>query len=273
MTEIDETFASLDEWQAWTAEPSNAALMASPLPIANHIITTGFTEPLTGRRYDPQSIVPHEANLREGLVAGGMNSRMRAVLALIEEKVGQRYHHEVRIFGAEAVTPFALIMRGIFCKYLGAEYAKDEAAKRAMFPVQHQDLTELSLPAETFDLVTTNEVLEHVPNPDAALREIARILVPGGWHVGTFPFAFNWATGDVRAQMIHGRIVHLKPEERHGNPVDPEGGSLVFETPGWDIVDRAKKAGFSKAHMRFVASGSKGYVTNSLGVFVFCAQR
>ena len=273
MIEIDETFSSLSEWQSWAAEASNAPLVASPSPVTQHIIANGFTEPLTGRRYEPQSISPHEANLREGLVAGGMNSRMRAVLALIEEKVGQRYPHDVRIFGAEAVTPFALILRGVFCKYLGAEYAKNEAAKRALYPIPHQDLTALSLPAATFDLVTTNEVLEHVPSPDAALREIARILVPGGWHVGTFPFAFNWDTGDVRAKMVRGNIVHLKPEERHGNPVDPDGGSLVFEIPGWDILGRARKAGFSKAHMRFVASGSRGYVTSTLGVFVFCAQR
>ncbi len=272
MIEINETFATITEWQSWST--ANASLLQRQAELGNQVAANGFTEPLTGRHFGTADIFPYEGNWREGLVAGGMNSRMRAVLALIEEKVRDRYRHDVRIFGAEAVTPFALLLRGLFCRYLGSEYAKDEAAKAALFPIQHQDLENLTLPTASFDLVTTNEVLEHVPNLDAALRELARVLVPSGWHVGTFPFAYNWPIGDVRARVVNGCVVNLKPEERHGNPVDPDGGSLVFETPGWDIVERAKSAGFSEAHMRFVASSSRGYLTrDTIGVFVFCARK
>lgn len=272
MIELDEKFSTMAEWQSWSA--TNASTIQQQAEIGNQIVAGGFTEPLTGRRFATGDIFPHEGNWREGIVAGGLNSRMRAVLAVLNEKIGDRPRHEVRIFGAEAVTSFALLLRGHFSKYLGSEFAKDEAAKTALFPIQHQDLEKITLPDASFDLVTTNEVLEHVPNADAALKELARILVPGGWHVGTFPFAYNWPIGDVRARIINGRVVNLKPEERHGNPVDPDGGSLVFETPGWDIVVRARRAGFSEAHMRFVASSAGGYLTNdTLGVFVFCARK
>lgn len=40
-----------------------------------------------------------------------------------------------------------------------------------------------------FDAVMCIEVLEHVPRPDEALRELARLLRPGGFLVLTAPFA------------------------------------------------------------------------------------
>lgn len=270
MIEISETFSSLSEWQFWWA--SNASRLVSPSIIGRHIVDAGFVEPLTSKVVLPKDISPCEGNWREGIVASGLNSRARAVLAVIEEKVGGQYHHETRIFGTEALSSFALTMRGQFPRYLGSEYGADEVARTSLYPIPHEDLTALTLPSNSFEFVTTNEVLEHVPDIDAALREIARVLVPGGWHVGTVPFAYNSFESVVKARLQSGQVVHLAEPEYHDNPVDPRG-SLVFEIPAWDIVDRAKKAGFSRAHMQFLASARRGYVTNEFGVFVFCAQR
>jgi hypothetical protein len=46
--------------------------------------------------------------------------------------------------------------------------------------------------------------------------------------------------------------------EYHENPVDPERGSLVFQIPGWDILDRVREAGFARAEMHFVTSHRRG---------------
>lgn len=42
------------------------------------------------------------------------------------------------------------------------------------------DITAMPVADESFDALLCTEVLEHVPEPIAALREMARVLVPGG---------------------------------------------------------------------------------------------
>lgn len=43
----------------------------------------------------------------------------------------------------------------------------------------------------SFDVVTATEVLEHVPDLDKTISEIARVLLPGGWFVLTMPTYTN----------------------------------------------------------------------------------
>ena len=268
---IDERFRSLAEWKAWVAEHPFVYDAGYAADLAGRVTRKGIEDPLTGSfsRVDAGS-----DNWREGLLANGLNSRQRAVLALIAETApSPQARLQTTIYGTEGITAFANELRQAFPRYLGSEFAINDDVRRAILPCLHQDLMNLNLPSDAFDIVTTNEVLEHVPDVDRALSEIARVLKPGGHHIGTHPFHFLSDTGDVRARLENGAVVHLKTPEYHGNPADPDGGSLVFETPGWDIVDRCRKAGFSDACMRFVASERYGYLTENTGVFILYARK
>ena len=54
--------------------------------------------------------------------------------------------------------------------------------------IQQGDIDQLSsLPAISFNVVTLFDVIEHVPNPDALLKAVTRLLRPGGFLVLTTP--------------------------------------------------------------------------------------
>ncbi len=49
------------------------------------------------------------------------------------------------------------------------------------------DATAIPAPDASYDFILCTEVLEHVPQPDAVIREVARLLRPGGTAVFTAP--------------------------------------------------------------------------------------
>lgn len=101
-----------------------------------------------------------------------------------------------------------------------------------------EDMERQTFEDESFDLVVTQDVLEHVFDPDAVFREIARTLRPGGLHIATTPLVFGIGSTRVCAQRLaNGKIIHNVEPEYHGNPVDGSG-SLVTHWWGYDIANR-----------------------------------
>jgi SAM-dependent methyltransferase len=64
-------------------------------------------------------------------------------------------------------------LRGLFSSYETSDFARRSCDHA-------YDLTAIDLPAGAVDVVIACHVLEHVPAEEAALKEIARILKPGG---------------------------------------------------------------------------------------------
>lgn len=58
-------------------------------------------------------------------------------------------------------------------------------AERAVF--QQGNITHLPFADDSIDLVIASEVVEHLPNPELAFSEIARVLAPGGYLALTVP--------------------------------------------------------------------------------------
>lgn len=266
-------FESLGEWLAYRDLRRDLFETANFDAWGTAVLGDGCIEPLTRTRIEGSEL-DAGPSWREGLTYRGIGSRVRSVMRVIETIIEDNQLTSPRIYAAEALTPFALRLRGQYPRFLGSEFTLNPERREWMYPIPHEDIQNLSLPSGAFDIVSTNEVLEHVPSIDKSLAEIQRVLRPGGWHVGTVPFHY-FEDESLRRAMLDGdgNIVHLMEPEYHGDPMN-EGGVLVFEVPGWDIIGRAKQLGFQRAFMRFMISTEYGVVAEHIGgVFVFCCQR
>jgi SAM-dependent methyltransferase len=91
---------------------------------------------------------------------------------------------------------------------------------------RNENLENQTFEDDSFDVVITQDVFEHLFNPGLAASEIARTLRPGGICLMTVPVMNPFGEIERRAAIEGGRIVHLLPEKYHGNPVG-DGRSLV----------------------------------------------
>ncbi|MGY6519925.1 MAG: class I SAM-dependent methyltransferase [Lysobacteraceae bacterium] len=114
--------------------------------------------------------------------------------------------------------------------------------------VRCEDVQQLRLPDACFDLVTHTEVFEHVPDDAAGLRELHRVLRPGGLMVFTVPMSAAARTVE-RARSTPAGVEHLLPPAYHGDRIRGEGRVLVYRDYGLDLVERVAAAGFDRVRL------------------------
>jgi hypothetical protein len=263
-------FRSISEWEVWARTHAEKIESLRAMDIEQRISRHGIDSPVFGK-IPPEHVAIRSKNYRESIIARRLNSRQRALVEILANETELWNNTHAAIYAAEAVTPFALYMRGRFTRFIGSEYTTDPVRKASLFPIAVEDLNRLSFPDASFDCSITNDVLEHVPSVSLALTEIRRVMKPGGVHLSTFPFT-NKPASVCKAELVGGKIVHHVEPEYHGNPMDPKG-SLVFTIPGWDILDTARNAGFREAKMIKFASTTKGiWGANAPFIDVFYAR-
>ncbi|HWM24524.1 MAG TPA: class I SAM-dependent methyltransferase [Chthoniobacterales bacterium] len=121
--------------------------------------------------------------------------------------------------------------------YLPSYYLAEVPAGESVNGVRCENLENLSFDDKSIDLHVTQDVFEHLFDPAAAFREIARTLRPGGAHVFTTPLENKGAATEFCARrMPDGQVLQLiEPAEYHGNPVS-SAGSLLTVRWGYDIT-------------------------------------
>lgn len=73
------------------------------------------------------------------------------------------------------------------------------------------DITQLPFPDNTFDLITSNMVFEHLDNPEKQLKEISRVLSKGGKLIFHTPNNFGYTTLLARMipEIIKDKLVYI----------------------------------------------------------------
>ena len=133
-----------------------------------------------------------------------------------------------------------------------SEYRGPDRLGEIIDGARNEDVTRLTYPDASFDLVLSSDTLEHVPDFGAALRETRRVLKPGGRHLFTVPIVASRPTTETRATLgPHGEPVHRLPPLYHGRGAGiyrhiPVGADLLtFTEFGRDLVEHIREAGLA----------------------------
>ena len=177
-------------------------------------------------------------------------SRKRHVAKVILELLAPEFDSLVEARTAlRAYSIYSAVANDLFHKMIGqgndnftcSEYFPNVPAGTERNGVICEDLERLSFADETFDLVLTEDVLEHVRHPQTAFKEIFRVLKPNGYHVFTIPFYFDRET-TTRVDTTGDEDVYLLPAEYHGDTLRDR--ILVYTDFGYDLLDQLSSLGF-----------------------------
>jgi SAM-dependent methyltransferase len=155
-------------------------------------------------------------------------------LNAIEKRYGKR--GRLLDVGA-ALGDFVLEAQAAGWQSEGVEISGYAAARaRGRGAIVHTgELAQLRLPTARFDVVTLYDTIEHLTDPVATLREIQRLLVPGGLLHLVTP-----NVGGYQARVLGRRWYHYKPGE-HLFYFSPATVRAAIEAAGlkWDGWARA----------------------------------
>ncbi|MBB1060155.1 class I SAM-dependent methyltransferase [Marilutibacter spongiae] len=220
-----------------------------------------------------------DGNMREGLacLSCGCNARQRAAARVMLASLADPATSTVRI--TEQASRLFLALRPRIGGLRGSEYLQGRWQRLRLSAwlwrhgvaglARHGDVTALGDAGASCDAVLSLDVLEHVPAHEAALREFARVLRPGGVLALTVPFYEGQLDNRCIARpRADGSIEHFGPPEYHGDPLS--GGIVCFHHFGWQLLDDLRTAGFAQAVAHRVQVASAGLPQ---GQWVLLARR
>lgn len=145
------------------------------------------------------------------------------------------------------IAPEACLMRRLKPCYAACADRYVTADLESPLADLHFDVQRIPLPDASFDVLICNHLLEHVADDRLALRELHRILRPGGWGILLSPVE------RTRAHTYEDDTV-----------TDPEERTRIFgqydhrRIYGADYADRLRAAGFEAADIDYAARFTAG---------------
>jgi SAM-dependent methyltransferase len=96
---------------------------------------------------------------------------------------------------------------GKFGTVYGVDFSQDGlefCASRGLTKIARADAQQLPIKSDSFDAVVTLDTIEHIPDDHAAMKEIMRVLKPGGLVLINVP-AYQWLWGPHDVALMHQR--------------------------------------------------------------------
>lgn len=220
--------------------------------------------------YAPETDGPRLPNWRERLVCSrcGLNNRLRGSIHMFDRFCSPA--PEQSIYITEQTTPMYQWLTARYPNVTGSEYLGHRIpfGTATESRIRNESLTRLTFPDSQFDHILSFDVLEHIPDYQAALAECHRVLKPNGRLLLSVPFIMSAHETSTRAQISEaGEVEHLLPPEYHGDPLSNDG-CLCFYHFGWDLLEAMKRAGFGSASALLYWSRDYGYLGGEQALFL-----
>lgn len=193
-----------------------------------------------------EKVVFFKANnnwLRDYFICDNCNSlpRERALMLIIEKYFPNWKNLDIHE-SSPTLRGASLKLKKNAKKYIASQYYPNKPLGCIIDDYINQDLENQTFINNSFDIVISQDVMEHVYNPEKAFSEIARTLKDGGAHIFTVPIINKHNKTEVWAvKGINGKPMFLKDPEWHGNPVDSIGSPVTMHW-GFDIITFIKES-------------------------------
>jgi len=125
-----------------------------------------------------------------------------------------------------------------------SEYFSGEPLGAMVNGMLNQDVQQLTFPAESFDLVTSNQVFEHVPDDVKGYSECYRVLRPGGALVFSVPMHDFPETRRI-AEIVDGKTIIYEPEYHDSRLGGPKSALAFWRHSIHDLSQRVASVGFT----------------------------
>jgi SAM-dependent methyltransferase len=159
--------------------------------------------------------------------------------------------------GKKAAQAYELSTYGLTLEYLKrhfetvttSEYMPREPFGTIVNGVLNQDVQKLTFGDNSFDLITSNSVLEHVPDDVQAFRECLRTIKPGGAMIFSVPLYGTPETIPM-AELTPDGIKFFREPEYHDSRFGGPKSALTFWRHSFhDICDRLRAAGWEDVRL------------------------
>lgn len=165
----------------------------------------------------------------------GSLPRERALISVLEMLFPN--WRNLKLHESSPGSPSSMMMARECAGYIATHYYPDIEPGKLHEGIRCENLEQQTFPDESFDIVITQDVFEHIFDYRRAFRDVMRTIKPGGAHIFTTPKYKGLAKTEDRAVLRDGQVVHLTKPEYHGNPIDPQGGALVTVYYGDDLPE------------------------------------
>ncbi len=136
---------------------------------------------------------------------------------------------------------FAMALKSCLVEVYGTEFSETRRSFAQKNGIQTFEIGE-PLPKKHFHLINTEQVMEHLPNPNEVLAQFSEALAPGGILKISVPLSRSLESGDREIDWTAGRYAARSP-----TPLQPIEHLQYYARSSFAVI--AERFGFERVHM------------------------